>query len=188
VKIKASAYPRFAYQWAVGKTESKTQAVPARLAAAPQVDKEGPKARIQTVKRMGVDRTWLEGALRILPGKEKVIEQAGARLAKRCWDTIYLARRILDREGEAIAWHLRESIGGDEGRYKRVVFQRNGTKKAIQKHSPSLASSDLNRVNAQQARRFLDRVSGFTCVSRCCGRVAPWLVAGRRAVRLQWKN
>ncbi len=94
---------------------------------------------------------------KILPGKEKVIEEL-RRLAKDA-DTIYLATD-LDREGEAIAWHLREAIGGDESRYKRVVFNEI-TKKAIQEAFSQPGELDINRVNAQQARRFLDRVVGY---------------------------
>ena len=66
----------------------------------------------------------------------------------------------LDREGEAIAWHLREAIGGDDSRYKRVVFNEI-TKKAIQEAFSQPGELDINRVNAQQARRFLDRVVGY---------------------------
>ncbi len=66
----------------------------------------------------------------------------------------------MDREGEAIAWHLREVIGGDDSRYHRVVFNEI-TKNAIQEAFKQPTRLDLNRVNAQQARRFLDRVVGF---------------------------
>ncbi len=96
------------------------------------------KARRQLVSRMGVDpeHGW-KAKYEILPGKEKVIDEL-RRLAEDA-DTVYLATD-LDREGEAIAWHLREAIGGDESRYKRVVFNEI-TKKAIQEASPSPASS-----------------------------------------------
>src|SRR3990167_6683695 len=87
------------------------------------------KSKRQLVARMGVDpeHGW-KAHYEILPGKEKVVEEL-RRLAKDA-DTIYLATD-LDREGEAIAWHLREAIGGDDSRYKRVVFNEI-TKKAIQ--------------------------------------------------------
>ncbi len=55
----------------------------------------------------------------MLPGKEKVVSEL-KQLAEKA-DHIYLATD-LDREGEAIAWHLREVIGGDDARYSRVVF------------------------------------------------------------------
>ena len=78
------------------------------------------KAKKQLVSRMGVDpeNGWAAN-YQILPGKEKVVTEL-RKLAKDA-DKIYLATD-LDREGEAIAWHLREAIGGDESRYRRVVF------------------------------------------------------------------
>lgn len=92
-----------------------------------------------------------------MPGKEKVLNEL-KKLAKDA-DTIYLATD-LDREGEAIAWHLRELLDGDESRFKRVVFNEI-TKKAIQQAFSKPGELDMNYVNAQQARRFLDRVVGF---------------------------
>lgn len=146
-----------------------------KAAAAPELDKQ-TKARIQLVKRMGVDpeNGW-KAQYEILPGKEKVIDEL-RRLAKDA-DTIYLATD-LDREGEAIAWHLRESIGGDESRYKRVVFNEI-TKKAIQEAFSRPGELDLNRVNAQQARRFLDRVVGYMVSPLLWQKIARGLSAGR---------
>ena len=66
----------------------------------------------------------------------------------------------MDREGEAIAWHLREVIGKDAKPYRRVVFNEI-TKKAIQAAFEKPAELDLDRVNAQQARRALDYLVGF---------------------------
>ena len=111
----------------------------------------------------------------ILPGKEKVIEEL-RRLAKNA-DTIYLATD-LDREGEAIAWHLREAIGGDDTRFKRVVFNEI-TKKAIQEAFAEPGQLDLDQVNAQQARRFLDRVVGFMVSPLLWKKIARGLSAGR---------
>ena len=65
--------------------------------------------------------------IRYLPGKEKVVSEL-TKLAANS-DVIYLATD-LDREGEAIAWHLKEAIGGDPSRYQRVVFNEI-TKKAV---------------------------------------------------------
>jgi DNA topoisomerase-1 len=134
------------------------------------------KAKRQLFTRMGVDpeQGW-KARYEILPGKEKVVEEL-RRLAKDA-DTIYLATD-LDREGEAIAWHLRESIGGDDSRYKRVVFNEI-TKKAIQEAFSQPGELDINRVNAQQARRFLDRVVGYMVSPLLWSKIARGLSAGR---------
>lgn len=134
------------------------------------------RARLQLVRRMGVDPAsgW-QAAYEILPGKEKVVDEL-ARLAEKA-DAIYLATD-LDREGEAIAWHLRETIGGDPARYRRVVFNEI-TRKAIQEAFANPGELDMNRVNAQQARRFLDRVVGFELSPLLWAKVARGLSAGR---------
>lgn len=156
-----------------GKTESKPKG--GRKAAASEQEKQ-QKARAQLVKRMGVDpeNDW-QAHYEILPGKEKVVDEL-RRLAKDA-DTVYLATD-LDREGEAIAWHLRESIGGDDSRYKRVVFNEI-TKKAIQEAFSEPGDLDMNRVNAQQARRFLDRVVGYMVSPLLWQKIARGLSAGR---------
>ena len=134
------------------------------------------KAKRQLVARMGVDpeHGW-KAKYEILPGKEKVIDEL-RKLAKDA-DTIYLATD-LDREGEAIAWHLREAIGGDDARYKRVVFNEI-TKKAIQDAFSQPGQLDIDRVNAQQARRFLDRVVGYMVSPLLWQKIARGLSAGR---------
>ena len=134
------------------------------------------KKREQLVRRMGIDpdHDW-NARYEVLPGKEKVVSEL-RRLAEKS-DAIYLATD-LDREGEAIAWHLREAIGGDESRYQRVVFNEI-TKKAIQEAFQRPTELDTNRVNAQQARRFLDRVVGFEVSPLLWAKVARGLSAGR---------
>ncbi|WP_431688544.1 type I DNA topoisomerase [Hahella sp. NBU794] len=134
------------------------------------------KARDQLISRMGVDpeNDWA-ARYEILPGKEKVVEEL-KRLAKSA-DQIYLATD-LDREGEAIAWHLKESIGGDDSRYRRVVFNEI-TKSAITEAFKSPSQLDYNRVNAQQARRFLDRVVGYMVSPLLWSKIARGLSAGR---------
>ncbi|MBY4676930.1 type I DNA topoisomerase [Marinobacterium arenosum] len=134
------------------------------------------KAKAQLIARMGVnpEQDW-EAHYEVLPGKEKVVDEL-KRLAKNA-DTIYLATD-LDREGEAIAWHLRESIGGDDDRYRRVVFNEI-TKKAIQEAFEEPGQLDMARVNAQQARRFLDRVVGYMLSPLLWEKIARGLSAGR---------
>ena len=134
------------------------------------------QAREALITRMGVDP---EGGWRanyqILPDKEKVVAEL-KRLAQDA-DTVYLATD-LDREGEAIAWHLREVIGGDQSRYKRVVFNEI-TKTAIKEAFSKPGVVNENRVNAQQARRFLDRVVGYMVSPLLWAKIARGLSAGR---------
>jgi DNA topoisomerase-1 len=134
------------------------------------------KAWEQLVRRMGIDpeNGWAAD-YHILPGKEKVVSEL-SRLANSA-DAIYLATD-LDREGEAIAWHLKEAIGGDNARYQRVVFNEI-TKKAITEAFEDPATIDMDRVYAQQARRFLDRVVGFMVSPLLWSKVARGLSAGR---------
>ncbi len=134
------------------------------------------KSAEQLVARMGVDpeKGW-EAHYEVLPGKEKVVAEL-KRLAKNA-ELVYLATD-LDREGEAIAWHLQETIGGDEQRYRRVVFNEI-TKKAIQEAFKSPGMLDYSRVNAQQTRRFLDRVVGFMVSPLLWAKIARGLSAGR---------
>ncbi|QLB21525.1 DNA topoisomerase I [Vespertiliibacter pulmonis] len=128
------------------------------------------------VKRMGIDpyHHW-KAHYEILPGKEKVVAELKS-LAKKA-DHIYLATD-LDREGEAIAWHLREVIGGDDERFSRVVFNEI-TKNAIKQAFEKPEHLNMDRVNAQQTRRFLDRVVGFMVSPLLWKKVARGLSAGR---------
>ncbi|OLO09031.1 DNA topoisomerase I subunit omega [Salinicola sp. MH3R3-1] len=130
----------------------------------------------QLIRRMGIDpeHGW-QANYEILPGKEKVVEEL-KKLADKS-DTIYLATD-LDREGEAIAWHLKETIGGDDSRYKRVVFNEI-TKNAIQEAFKQPGTLNIARVEAQQSRRFLDRVVGFMVSPLLWSKVARGLSAGR---------
>lgn len=157
----------------------------ARAAAAAKTRKMPPAKRekhkkVQAKKalfaRMGInpEKDW-EATYEILPGKEKVVGEL-RKFAKNA-DTIYLATD-LDREGEAIAWHLREVIGGDDSRFKRVVFNEI-TKSAIQAAFEDPGELDIARVNAQQARRFLDRVVGYMLSPLLWAKLARGLSAGR---------
>lgn len=155
---------------------AKQAALTRKMSADEKVVYKSRKARQQLINRMGVDpeNNW-QAHYEVLPGKEKVVDEL-KRLAKNA-DTIYLATD-LDREGEAIAWHLREAIGGDDSRYKRVVFNEI-TEKAITEAFDVPSELDIDRVNAQQARRFLDRVVGFMVSPLLWAKVARGLSAGR---------
>ncbi len=134
------------------------------------------KDRLALIGKMGVDpyHDWA-AHYEILPGKEKVVSEL-QKLAEDA-DFVYLATD-LDREGEAIAWHLRELIGGDPARYKRVVFNEI-TKNAIQQAFEQPGELNMAGVNAQQTRRFLDRVVGFMVSPLLWKKVARGLSAGR---------
>ncbi|GEA11274.1 type I DNA topoisomerase [Alteromonas sp. KUL49] len=131
---------------------------------------------LKLVDRMGVDpeKDW-KAHYQVLQGKEKVVNEL-KKLAKDA-DTIYLATD-LDREGEAIAWHLQELLGTKGKTYQRVVFNEI-TKNAIQEAFSEPGELNVDRVNAQQARRFLDRVVGFMVSPLLWKKVARGLSAGR---------
>lgn len=158
------------------KARAKEAAKTRKMTPAKKAKYKKEKARKQLVARMGIDPDdgW-KANYQILPGKEKVVSEL-RKLAKDA-DEIYLATD-LDREGEAIAWHLREAIGGDESRYRRVVFNEI-TKKAIQEAFEKPGDIDMDQVSAQQARRFLDRVVGFRVSPLLWAKIARGLSAGR---------
>ncbi|WP_139850785.1 type I DNA topoisomerase [Acinetobacter pullicarnis] len=139
-------------------------------------EEKAVKAQNALINRMGVDpeHDW-RAHYEVLPGKEHVVAEL-KKLASQV-DEIYLATD-LDREGEAIAWHLKEVIGGDESRYQRVVFNEI-TKNAIQEAFKRPERLDIAKVNAQQARRFLDRVVGFMISPLLWEKIARGLSAGR---------
>lgn len=158
------------------KARAKEAAKTKALSPAKREAYKKKRAREQLVRRMGVnpDKHW-EASYEILPGKEKVVNEL-TKLAEKA-DAIYLATD-LDREGEAIAWHLQETIGGDPERYRRVVFNEI-TRKAIQEAFEDPGELDMDQVHAQQARRFLDRVVGFELSPLLWAKVARGLSAGR---------
>ncbi len=127
-------------------------------------------------EKMGIDpeNNW-QAHYEIMEGKEKVVSEL-KKLAKTA-DKIYLATD-LDREGEAIAWHLREVLGGKKDRYWRVKYPEI-TKSAIQKAFENPSQINMDLVNAQQTRRFLDRVVGFMVSPLLWTKVARGLSAGR---------
>lgn len=138
--------------------------------------KSKPDPKSALINRMGVDpyHGW-KAHYEILPGKEKVVTELKA-LAEKA-DHIYLATD-LDREGEAIAWHLREVIGGDNKRFSRVVFNEI-TRNAITKAFDNPEKLNIYRVNAQQTRRFMDRVVGYMVSPLLWKKIARGLSAGR---------
>ncbi len=92
-------------------------------------------------------------------------------------ETVWLASDE-DREGEAIAWHLSEVLGLDPTKTRRIVFHEI-TKDAILHAIANPRTIDINRVNAQQARRVLDRIVGFELSPVLWKKIKPALSAGR---------
>ena len=111
----------------------------------------------------------------VSPEKKKVVKEL-KEIAKKV-DEVWLATDE-DREGEAISWHLCQVLGLDEKTTKRIVF-REITKPAIQKAIQTPRTVDQNLVNAQQARRILDRLVGFELSELLWKKVKRGLSAGR---------
>ena len=108
-------------------------------------------------------------------GKGKVISEL-KRLAKTA-PAVYLAPD-LDREGEAIAWHLIEALDLEDKQVFRVVFNEI-TKKAILESFETPGKLDMDKVEAQQARRVLDRIMGYKLSPLLWKKIAKGLSAGR---------
>jgi len=107
--------------------------------------------------------------------KKKIVSELRS-LAKKA-NTVWLATDE-DREGEAISWHLKETLGLSEEKTKRITFNEI-TKSAVQGAIESPRDIDINLVNAQQARRVLDRIVGFELSPVLWKKVKPSLSAGR---------
>jgi DNA topoisomerase-1 len=116
-----------------------------------------------------------EPAYEVSSDKEKVISEL-KKLAKEA-QIVWLATDE-DREGEAISWHLAEALKLDEKKTRRIVFHEI-TKGAILKAIESPRTIDKNLVDAQQARRILDRLVGFELSPILWKKVKPSLSAGR---------
>jgi len=115
----------------------------------------------------------------IYPDSEKVVNEL-KKLAKEAIKDnkfVWLATDE-DREGEAISWHLLEAMKIDESKTKRIVFSEI-TKKAILAAMEKPRTIDMDLVNAQQARRILDRIVGFELSPVLWRKVGPSLSAGR---------
>ena len=161
---------------ALAEQRAKEAAKVKKLSPAKRAEYRQQRNRAQLVQRMGVDpKGGWKAAYEVIPGKERVVGEL-KRLADRA-EHVYLATD-LDREGEAIAWHLMEVLGGPPARYRRVVFNEI-TRSAVERAFANPGAVDRNRVNAQQARRFLDRVVGFELSPLLWSKVARGLSAGR---------
>ena len=126
-------------------------------------------------KEISIDMDSLEPDYEIPDEKKKLVNElkSNAKKAEKIW----LASDE-DREGEAISWHLCEVLGLDEQNTNRIVFHEI-TKPAILKAIEEPRHLDMNLVNAQQARRVLDRLVGFKLSPVLWRKVKPALSAGR---------
>ncbi len=124
----------------------------------------------------GVDlENNFEPTYQVIKGKGTTVKEL--KKAAKAASGIWLATD-LDREGEAIAWHLAEALDIDLDSAKRVVFNAI-TKKEIEKAFNNPQNIDMDKVNAQQARRILDRIVGYQVSPLLWRKVAGGLSAGR---------
>jgi DNA topoisomerase-1 len=126
-------------------------------------------------KELSIDDHTLEPEYEIPDDKKRLVSElkSNAKKAEKVW----LASDE-DREGEAISWHLCEVLGLDEAKTNRIVFHEI-TKPAILEAIEHPRHIDMNLVNAQQARRILDRLVGFKLSPVLWRKVKPALSAGR---------
>ena len=126
-------------------------------------------------KELSIDTKTLTPHYEIPEEKEKLVKELKQNAGKA--DKVWLASDE-DREGEAISWHLSEVLGLDEEKTNRIVFHEI-TKPAILAAIEHPRHLDMNLVNAQQARRVLDRLVGFKLSPVLWRKVKPALSAGR---------
>lgn len=126
-------------------------------------------------KNYGIDLKTFQPEYEVPADKEKLVRDLKAEAAKA--ENIWLASDE-DREGEAISWHLAEVLGLDPKNSRRIVFHEI-TKPAILAAIEHPRHIDLNLVDAQQARRVLDRIVGFKLSPVLWRKVRPSLSAGR---------
>ena len=126
-------------------------------------------------KELSIDIDTLQPDYEIPDEKKKLVNEL--KKAAKETGNVWLASDE-DREGEAISWHLCEVLGLDEAKTRRIVFHEI-TKPAILKAIETPRHLDMNLVNAQQARRVLDRLVGFKLSPVLWRKVKPALSAGR---------
>ena len=159
-----------------GTGTSKRSSIPKNISPEEKARLKAVNDRNRLIRRMGIDpdNGW-KADWQIIPEKEKVLKSL--KKAAKNVDNIYLATD-LDREGEAIAWHLKEALGSDKYNYSRVRFNQI-TKDAILESFSDPKEIDLNLVKAYRARRFLDKVIGFELSPLLWKKIARGLSAGR---------
>ena len=124
---------------------------------------------------LGVDEETFEPTYEVLEGKQKVVSELQAAAKKA--EAVYIASDP-DREGEAIGWHVMNLLGNDSKKVRRILFHEI-TKNAVRKAIDHPTEIDMNKVNAQQARRVLDRLVGYKLSPLLWDKVRRGLSAGR---------
>ncbi|GAH76732.1 unnamed protein product, partial [marine sediment metagenome] len=120
-----------------------------------------------------------EPTYEITPGKRRTV--TGLRAAAKKCDRLFLATD-LDREGEAIAWHLAQILSVPKEKTYRVIFNAI-TASAIKRAFAEPGKLDMDKVMAQQARRILDRIVGYQISPLLWKKIASGLFGGTRSVR-----
>ncbi len=133
-----------------------------------------PKGVKQEVPGVDIEHDF-QPTYEILPAKKKTVSEL-KKAAKQASDVWFATD--LDREGEAIAWHLAQALGVEPADAKRVVFNAI-TKGEIQNAFSRPRPIDIKKVDAQQARRILDRIVGYQVSPFLWKKVAGGLSAGR---------
>jgi DNA topoisomerase-1 len=127
-------------------------------------------------RRLGLDvANRYEPSYEIMPTKKDTVGELKREAARA--EMVYLATDP-DREGESIAWHLKEALGLAGDRVRRVTFHEI-TERAVREAFQHSGPINMDMVNAQQARRFLDRFVGYQLSPLLWSKVARHLSAGR---------
>lgn len=158
------------------ESPSKAKTIEKYLGKEYKVEASGGHVRDLPETTFGVDiKNDFEPKYVINPGKKETIKKL--KEAKEKADEVYLATDP-DREGEAISWHLAHILKMKTNEMNRIVFNEI-TENAVKKAIKAPRAIDLNLVDAQQARRVLDRIVGYKLSPIICRRIQPKLSAGR---------
>lgn len=158
------------------ESPSKAKTIAKYLKGKYKVDASGGHVRDLPEKRLGVDiEKNFEPTYVITPEKKQVIKRLAEEAGKA--DNVYLATDP-DREGEAISWHLKNVLKLKDGKNYRIEFNEISPA-AVNRALQNPRDIDYNLVDAQQARRVLDRLVGYKLSPLLCKRIQTGLSAGR---------
>ena len=156
--------------------ESPTKVKTLKAFLGPDFTIMGSQGHVRDLPAKGINvdiKNNFEPTYELLPSRSRIIDELRRAAAQA--DVVYLASDP-DREGEAIAWHIREAL--KLKKVKRIEFNEI-TKTAVQKALTTPRDINMDRVNAQQARRILDRIIGYELSPLLARKVAPKTSAGR---------